>query len=474
MLFATALISSSAVAATRQVPSQYATIQAAVNAAVNGDVVLIAPGTYTEQPTLSGKAITVASHFHTTGKRSYIDQTIVDGGGGAYVFRVEPSVQVATIVGLTIRHASDGISANGRFDLLDCRVTNTTDGIDYESGSGGIVRGCTFEGNSDDGIDLDNETFSTIERNVIRNNGDDGIEIRLQQYTGPLLTTIIRDNTISGNGEDGIQLISYDVKTSRYIRIERNLVLDNAMAGLGMMCCSNTVEDFQGASALERVDLFHNTIAGNAYGVTGGDSLVALNNLIVNTPNIGLKNADAGSAASHNLFFANGTNHTGSNVNVGTSLFANPQLQPDWTLAAGSPAIDAGAASFAWYGLLVWNAPPGSFGGAAPDFGAREFGTVSVLAHEAEGTRLLAPAPNPGRGSIALGMVLALTGPVRLEIVDLSGRHVRTLVDDVVPAGRHEFAWDGRSDRGSAAPPGVYLARLVGAGFARTRRFTRL
>ncbi|MFM9096926.1 MAG: hypothetical protein ACKOQW_01340, partial [Phycisphaerales bacterium] len=40
------------------VPSQYSSIQAAVNAAVNGDRVVLAPGTYNEQVTVSDKSIT--------------------------------------------------------------------------------------------------------------------------------------------------------------------------------------------------------------------------------------------------------------------------------------------------------------------------------------------------------------------------------------------------------------------------------
>src|SRR5689334_14990965 len=88
LLCAFALCASGARAATRNVPSEYATIQAAIDAAMSGDVVLIAPGTYFESPTISGKAIVVASRFHTTGDRAYIAQTIIDGGGGAWAMRV--------------------------------------------------------------------------------------------------------------------------------------------------------------------------------------------------------------------------------------------------------------------------------------------------------------------------------------------------------------------------------------------------
>jgi pectin methylesterase-like acyl-CoA thioesterase len=48
------------------VPQQYATIQAAINAAVTGDSVLIAPGNYNEALTITGKAITGSPQFQLT------------------------------------------------------------------------------------------------------------------------------------------------------------------------------------------------------------------------------------------------------------------------------------------------------------------------------------------------------------------------------------------------------------------------
>ena len=155
-------------ALTLEVPSAYPTIQSAINAAVNGDLVLLAPGTYVESPVLTGKSITLASRYHTTGDRNYIDQTIIDGGGGARVIRIGSSAEMPVIIGLTLRNAADGVSANGKFHLLDSRVTNTGDGIDHEAGSGGLVRGCVFEGNADDGIDLDHSVTTIIENNTIR------------------------------------------------------------------------------------------------------------------------------------------------------------------------------------------------------------------------------------------------------------------------------------------------------------------
>jgi flagellar hook assembly protein FlgD len=47
-----------------------------------------------------------------------------------------------------------------------------------------------------------------------------------------------------------------------------------------------------------------------------------------------------------------------------------------------------------------------------------------------------------------------------LEIYDLTGRHVRTLLSGEVSAGTHSVQWDGRDERGSSVGSGVYFYRL--------------
>ena len=48
---------------TIHVPEDYSTIQEGINAANNGNIVLVEDGVYTENINFRGKAITVASHF---------------------------------------------------------------------------------------------------------------------------------------------------------------------------------------------------------------------------------------------------------------------------------------------------------------------------------------------------------------------------------------------------------------------------
>jgi len=77
-------------------------------------------------------------------------------------------------------------------------------------------------------------------------------------------------------------------------------------------------------------------------------------------------------------------------------------------------------------------------------------------------------APNPFNPVTTVSFALAADGPVRLEIVDLRGRRVRTLIDGWRPAGTVTATWDGRDRAGRSVAAGRYLARLVAGGVART------
>ena len=357
------------------VPTDYSTIQAAFDAASDGDTILVAPGVYREAIRMAAKSVVLASWFLTTRDTSYISQTILDGQNGRAVIIIERSVGPSTMIsGFTMQNAEDGISPHAKFDIINCRIIHCSDGIDYEAGSGGICKFNLFENNRDDGIDLDYDVDIVIEDNIIRNNKDDGIEIRLQTYKGPLLNYIIRNNKIYGNGEDGIQLIDYDSLSERIFVIEGNLIYNNRMVGLGCMAGGNTRENFEGASIPEKIFLFNNTFSANAYGVTGGDSLVALNNIFTDHIALAMKNVDAGSIVAYGIYWNNGTNFENCNVDSANILISDPLLDGRFHLQPTSPAIDAGIAFFEWQGDTVLNRPSSNYNGVAPDLGAFEFG----------------------------------------------------------------------------------------------------
>ncbi len=73
----------------------------------------------------------------------------------------------------------------------------------------------------------------------------------------------------------------------------------------------------------------------------------------------------------------------------------------------------------------------------------------------------LAARPNPFPSATSLRFALADAGPVRLEIFDVSGRRVATLVDGPLPAGEHSVRWSGLTGAGSGVPSGIYYSRLT-------------
>ena len=78
--------------------------------------------------------------------------------------------------------------------------------------------------------------------------------------------------------------------------------------------------------------------------------------------------------------------------------------------------------------------------------------------------------PNPFNPRTMLAFEVAEGGPVSLRVYDTAGRVVRTLVDEVASAGRHEIVWDGRNEQGSLAASGAYFVQLKTTGFTQSQK----
>jgi parallel beta-helix repeat protein/predicted outer membrane repeat protein len=180
------LLVPSASAAERLVPSQYPTIQAAINAAVTGDTVIVASGTYigvgNRDIDFKGKAITVRSeagpesciidcnklgrgfYFHsneTVG--SIVDGfTIINGynpydslgGGGIYCYRSSPTITNCNISGNQAKGGGGGIYCSvSNPTITSCNISGN-----QASGSGGgiycynnsnpAITNCNISGNT--------------------------------------------------------------------------------------------------------------------------------------------------------------------------------------------------------------------------------------------------------------------------------------------------------------------------------------
>ena len=72
-------------------------------------------------------------------------------------------------------------------------------------------------------------------------------------------------------------------------------------------------------------------------------------------------------------------------------------------------------------------------------------------------------APNPFNPSTTIQFTVGRSGPTRLFIVDVRGRRVRELRNELLDAGVYSAKWDGRDDRGASVASGMYVAILRAA-----------
>lgn len=80
--------------------------------------------------------------------------------------------------------------------------------------------------------------------------------------------------------------------------------------------------------------------------------------------------------------------------------------------------------------------------------------------------------PNPFHASTAIFYSIPTPTHLLLNIYDITGRRVRTLVDDRIEAGRHHIFWKGFDDQGRRVPTGTYFSRLAMDGQLRVRKMT--
>jgi len=185
--FLAVLICDSAIAAVHYVPDEYATIQAAVNACQDFDIVIIAPGRYygsgNRNITFNGKAITVRSTDPSDPQ--FVNTTVIDceGKGRGFAFYMGENAD-STVAGLTVtngyallggaiycyNNSSPSITncvfstnsavlggaiactnSNSRSKITNCKVTANSalvgGGGIYCNGASPIIRNCIISGN---------------------------------------------------------------------------------------------------------------------------------------------------------------------------------------------------------------------------------------------------------------------------------------------------------------------------------------
>ena len=174
------------------VPDEYETIQEAIDAAEDGDTVLVAPGEYVENIVIEGDSLTIGSLYLLGSNEAYIDSTIIDGNGEGSVVtrRSEDWREYNEIVGFTIRNGraqnGGGIHCedSGYLMVVNCLITEN-----YATNAGG-------------GAYSLNSRFETIKCRIINNSAGLGGGIFGNDLA--ITKTLVADNIATSDGTGGI------------------------------------------------------------------------------------------------------------------------------------------------------------------------------------------------------------------------------------------------------------------------------
>ena len=408
------------------VPDDYPTIQTAVDAAAEGDTVMLQPGRYYENVTIENKGITLTSYYEMLDDRSIRDRTIIDGMQSGLPLSIKDVSSEVIVKGLIITNGLSQIAggikswyANVFFEdllVIDNSTTNT-----MWCGGGGIYAGAS------DMVLINSE---------IRNNSaydfGGGVNIRVNS-TARLENVLVKNNDVSGGAHSKGGGVHID-ESSGIIISNCEITGNNANKWGGGLAF--------GAGA--RVTILNTTVAYNSALNGGGgiyfnydDIAVYVGNVISynNTPQE-IYFDDICYNDTVTMFYSDIAGGVKSIYNSGFNVVqwlegnitAYPQfIDPgsgDYTLFDTSPCIDAGTALFVHNGDTLINMQPDGYIGPAPDMGCYEYDpSVGMDDFPIRSEKGIFIYPNPAYNEMNLD-IENVDFPIKMKIIALNGQVV--------------------------------------------------
>jgi len=460
ILFCTILVQSTTI----RVPQDYTEIQSAINAAQDGDTILVARGIYKENINFRGKGIILTSNFIFSNDLEDIDSTIIDGSEpndpdtASCVLMYKPDQTFsddssAALIGFTLtggkgtawndEHNVGSFYREGggiliqywapriRFNII--RDNEAYDKTGLVSAGGGAIR-------CGDGNPL-------IENNIIlHNRGRYGGGI-VFNYSGG----VIRNNIIAENfgGEDfaggGLWILANRFDSKIKV-IENNTIVNNSsvLPGGGIFIWAAT------GNFVRNNIIWGNTAPANAQlRVQGSSAQIIFNDV------------EGG--------------YTGEG-----NIDLNPELtQPGYYLNNNSPCIDAGKDSVAFNDLedplnpgnALWPSKGtirndmGVFGG--PNCSDLPQIITSVdndgYGNIPDGFKLFQNYPNPFNPVTKIRYSIPELSFVTVKVFDVLGNELGILVNKEQSAGTYEIGFAGNS-----LTSGIYFYTLTAGNFTDT------
>ena len=78
--------------------------------------------------------------------------------------------------------------------------------------------------------------------------------------------------------------------------------------------------------------------------------------------------------------------------------------------------------------------------------------------------------PNPFNPETRINYAILENSVVTIEIFNITGQLIRTLINEYKAKGNYSVIWDGRDNAGRLVSSGIYLYRLQAGSFIQTRK----
>ena len=258
------------------VPADQPTIQAGIDSAKDGEVVLVDEGTYYENISFKGKKITVASHYLVDKDTSHISQTIIDGSqnqnpdSGSVVYFVSGEDTNSILCGFTITGGS------GTKNFWEENEMRTGGGISIWNSGAKIIKNYII-----------NNKIDLVQTNIYCHGG--GMDIfGFQDQTIYISENIIRNNSVNSWWGGGAGIV---MGTAGNLLFDKNIVANNTFTsqnlggGGGFYIWAD--DEFNGMITLKENFIYGNSVTGGSHGNGGGiylenSSTLFFNNVIFN------------------------------------------------------------------------------------------------------------------------------------------------------------------------------------------------
>jgi type IX secretion system substrate protein len=260
------------------VPADQPTIQTGINAASNGDTVLVADSTYYENINFMGKAITVASLFLIDGDTTHRYNTIIDGSqpsnpnNGSVVSFVSGEDTNSVLCGFTITNGTGTIfnygyqvrsgggvlCLNSGASIENNKIINNS--VTHNSAGGGGISVLATSG-----IVHANAKYNEINNNIVNGSSkSEGGGILFWSASGKIIGNVINNNSNVNNNSwargGGVYLYSSATPTTSVI-FKDNQVCNNLASGIGTSVIWGALGG--GLITLRANALIHNNIITN-------------------------------------------------------------------------------------------------------------------------------------------------------------------------------------------------------------------